>query len=122
MTRQNADAFCHPEGVFYTFAIGKERKNDRQDPVHLCVGGADGIFNYLDSSLTGPTKHICVSRVPLLRMTTRRQRLWVAGKKRGGGIGEYKKHSPFEMGNGCVIKGTFIFSPPRGWGYVLRIL
>ena len=32
----------HPEGVFYTFATGKERKNDRQDPVHLCVGTADG--------------------------------------------------------------------------------
>jgi len=54
---------------FLHLCHGKERKNDRQDPVHLCVGVADRIFNYLDSSLTGPTKHICVSRVPLLRMT-----------------------------------------------------
>ena len=70
MTRQNAHVFCPPPvalgdgwsslGSFYTFATGKERKNDRQDPVHLCVGGADGIFNYLDSSLTDTYEtHAC---------------------------------------------------------------
>ena len=31
-------------GSFYTFAIGKERKNDRQDPVHLCVGNTPTAF------------------------------------------------------------------------------
>ena len=54
MTRQNADVFCPPPIAlgdgwsslwsFYTFATGKERKNDRQDPVCLCVGNMPTAF------------------------------------------------------------------------------
>ena len=53
----------HPRN--FAISWGPIRRDDDD-----AVGGADGFFNYLDSSLTDSTKHMRVSWVSLLRMTT----------------------------------------------------